>query len=78
MSALSSNGLDFAREDGVRLDKLCPPESVPGLTPIIDALGNFHTVVQTPEGLRVYFILYNAGQVIPETALYSVINTSIK
>ena len=36
------------------------------------------SVVQTPEGLRVYFILYNAGQVIPETALYSVINTSIK
>ena len=36
------------------------------------------TVVQTPQGLRVYFILYNAGQVIPETALYSVINTSIK
>jgi hypothetical protein len=36
------------------------------------------TVVQTPEGLRVYFILYNAGQVIPEAALYSVINTSIK
>jgi hypothetical protein len=134
LSALSSNGLDFTREDGVRLDKLCPPEGAPGLTPIIDALGTFHTfaravrctgnyvgtktglfdgttsdgltiniasspfvsgyskdgtltnqvepedftVVQTPEGLRVYFILYNAGQVIPETALYSVINTSIK
>ncbi len=36
------------------------------------------TVVQTPQGLRVYFILYNAGEAIPETALYSVINTSIK
>jgi hypothetical protein len=35
-------------------------------------------VVQTPDGLRVYFILYNAGKVIPETALYSVINKSIK
>jgi hypothetical protein len=37
--------------------------------------------VQTPQGLRVYFILYNSGgssQTIPETALYSVINTSIK
>jgi len=34
--------------------------------------------VQTPQGLRVYFILYNGGKVIPETALYSVISTSIK
>ena len=135
LSAISSDGLDFVREDGVRLDKLCPPEGgAPGITLIIDALGTFHTftratlctgnyenaraglfdgtttdglainiasspfvqgyskdgtlanqvepedftVVQTPEGLRVYFILYNAGKFIPETALYSVINTSIK
>ncbi len=135
LSAVSTDGLDFTREDGVRLDVLCPPEGgAPGITPVIDALGTFHTfaravrctgdyvntkaglfdgtttdgltialaaspfvagyskdgtvtnqvepedftVVQTPQGLRVYFILYNAGQVIPETALYSVINTSIK
>ncbi len=37
-----------------------------------------HTVVQTPQGLRVYFILYGPGGIVPETALYSVINTSIK
>lgn len=38
-----------------------------------------HSVVQTPQGLRVYFILYGSGGgPIPETALYSVINTSIK
>ena len=135
LSAVSSDGLSFTREVGVRLDKLCPPESgAPGITPVVDALGAFHTftqavrctgnyvnskaglfdgtspdgltisidaapfvqgyskdgtlqnqvepedftVVQTPEGLRVYFILYNAGKVIPETALYSVINKSIK
>jgi hypothetical protein len=135
LSALSSDGLNFTREAGVRLDKLCPPESeAPGIMPVIDALGTFHTftravrctgnyvntkaglfdgttpdgltinidaspfvqgyskdgtvansvepedftVVQTPDGLRVYFILYNAGKIIPETALYSVINTSIK
>jgi hypothetical protein len=38
--------------------------------------------VQTPQGLRVYFILYNSGsatnQIIPETAVYSCINPSIK
>ena len=136
LSAASSDGLSFAREAGIRLDKLCPPEGgAPMVTPIIDALGTFHTflwgtrctgnyvnsqaglfdgttpdglaitiaslpfvqgyskdgtmatwvhpedftVVQTPEGLRVYFILYGGGSaVIPETALYSVINTSIK
>jgi hypothetical protein len=138
LSAHSSNGLDFIREDGVRLDVMCPPEDFPGnVTPVIDALGTTHTFtrgvrctgnyensrsglfdgttpdglaltiaaapyvqgyskdgtlanqvdpqdfcpVQTPQGLRVYFILYNSGstnQVIPETALYSVINTSIK
>jgi hypothetical protein len=135
LSAVSTDGLNFTREDGVRLDKLCPPEAgAPGITPVIDALGAFHTfaravrctgsyvnskaglfdgtttdgltislapspfvagyskdgtltnqvepedfaVVQTPQGLRVYFILYNSGRIIPETALYSVINTSIK
>jgi hypothetical protein len=138
LSAISSNGLDFTREDGVRLDVMCPPEAFPGnVTPLIDALGTTHTFtrgvrctgdyvnaksglfdgtttdgltltmaaspylqgyskdgtntnvvdpqdfcpVQTPQGLRVYFILYNSGgssQIIPETALYSVINTSIK
>jgi len=135
LSALSSDGLNFIREAGVRLDKLCPPEGgAPGIMPVVDALGTFHTftravrctgnyvntkaglfdgttpdgltinidaspfvqgyskdgtvansvepedftVVQTPDGLRVYFILYNAGKVIPETALYSVINKSIK
>lgn len=135
LSAVSADGLDFAREDGVRLDVLCPPEGgAPGITPVIDALGTFHTfaravrctgnyvnshtglfdgtttdglniaiaslpfiagysndgtlanqvepedftVVQTPQGLRIYFILYNAGRIIPETALYSAINTSIK
>lgn len=138
LSAYSSNGLDFTREDGVRLDVMCPPEDFPGnVTPVIDALDAYHTFtrgvrctgdyvnaisglfdgttadglalnispspyvrgyskdgtlanqvdpqdfcpVQTPQGLRVYFILYNSGstnQVIPETALYSVINTSIK
>ncbi|TFG58734.1 MAG: hypothetical protein E4H35_00010 [Candidatus Aminicenantes bacterium] len=139
LSALSANGLDFTREDGVRLDVLCPPEDFPGnVTPVVDALGTYHTFtravrctgdyvnsksgifdgtttdglalsiasspyvqgytkdgtltnqvdpqdfcpVQTPEGLRVYFVLYNSGnptnQVIPETAIYSVINTSIK
>ncbi|MBP7707673.1 MAG: hypothetical protein KA243_10580 [Candidatus Aminicenantes bacterium] len=138
LSAFSSNGLDFAREDGVRLDVMCPPEESPGnVTPIIDAQGTYHTFtravrctgdyvgavsglfdgptvdgltlsiaaspyvrgyskdgtlsnqvdpqdfcpVQTPQGLRVYFILYNSGsssQIIPETALYSVINMSIR
>jgi hypothetical protein len=138
LSALSANGLDFTREDGVRLDVLCPPETFPGhVTPVIDALGTYHTLiksvrctgdyvnprsglfdgtttdgltlniaalpflqgyskdgtnanvvdpqdfcpVQTPQGLRVYFILYNSGgtnQVIPETAIYSCINPSIK
>lgn len=34
-------------------------------------------VVQAPEGLRVYFVLYT-NTVVPETALYSVLNTSIK
>lgn len=138
LSALSADGLAFAREDGVRLDVLCPPEDFPGnVTPIVDALGTYHTFtravrctgdyvnavsglfdgtttdgltlniasspyvqgyskdgtltnqvdpqdfcpVQTPQGLRVYFVLYNSGgtsQIIPETAIYSVINTSIK
>jgi hypothetical protein len=138
LSALSSNGLDFAREDGVRLDVMCPPDDSPGnISPLIDALGVYHTFtrgarctgnydnmkaglfdgtttdgltlamapspylqgyskdgtltnqvdpqdfcpVQTPQGLRVYFILYNSGgtnMIIPETALYSCINTSIK
>ena len=135
LSATSSDGLNFTREGGVRLDRLCPPETrFGGVTPVIDAQGAVHvfvqtvrctgnyvnpqaglfdgstpdgltininaspfvqgyskdgtvansvepedfTVVQTPGGLRVYFILYNAGKVIPETALYSVINTSIK
>jgi hypothetical protein len=139
LSAISANGRDFTREDGVRLDVLCPPEAYPGnVTPLIDALGAYHTFtravrctgdyenpisglfdgttadgltltiasspyvrgyskdgtnanvvdpqdfcpVQTPQGLRVYFILYNSGsstnQVIPETALYSVINPAIK
>jgi hypothetical protein len=139
LSALSPNGIDFTRESGVRLDVLCPPEASPGnVTPLIDALGTYHTFtrgarctgnyenmkaglfdgtttdgltlaiaaspylqgyskdgtltnqvdpqdfcpVQTPQGLRVYFILYNSGstanQIIPETALYSMINTSIK
>ncbi len=36
------------------------------------------TVVQTPQGLRLYFILYGPGGAVTETALYSVINTSIK
>ena len=136
LSAVSSDGLTFTRETGIRLDKLCPAEGgAPMVTPIIDALGSFHTflwgtrctgdyedsesglfdgttpdgltitiasspfiqgysqdgtmntwvhpedftVVQTPQGLRVYFILYgNRSAIIPETALYSVINTSIK
>jgi hypothetical protein len=138
LSALSPNGLDFTREDGVRLDILCPPEVSPGnVSPLIDALGTYHTFtrtvrctgnyvnpisglfdgtttdglalamaatpflqgyskdgtnsnvvdpqdfcpVQTPQGLRVYFILYNSGstnQIIPETAVYSCINLSIK
>jgi hypothetical protein len=135
LSALSSDGLDFTRESGVRLDRLCPPETrFGGVTPVIDAQGTEHvfaqtvrctgnyvnpqaglfdgttadgltinipslpfvqgyskdgtvansvhpedyTVVQTPDGLRVYFILYGNGQVIPETALYSVIKKSIK
>ena len=136
LSAISSDGLTFTREAGIRLDKLCPAEgNAPMVTPIIDALGSYHaflwgtrctgnyedsesglfdgttpdgltitiasspfvqgysqdgtmntwvhpedfTVVQTPQGLRVYFILYgNRSSVIPETALYSVINTSIK
>lgn len=138
LSAFSPDGLDFTREDGVRLDVMCPPEDSPGnVTPIVDAQGVYHTFtrafrcsgdyvnpvsglfdgttadglnlniaaapyvrgyskdgtlanqvdpqdfcpVQTPLGLRVYFILYNSGssdQIIPETALYSVINTSIK
>jgi hypothetical protein len=136
LSAVSSDGLNFTREAGVRLDKLCPAEGgAPMVTPILDALGTIHTflwgtrctgnyvnskaglfdgtttdgltitvasspyvqgyskdgtmntwvhpedftVVQTPEGLRVYFILYGGGSaIIPETALYSVINKSIK
>ncbi len=139
LSALSPNGLDFNREDGVRLDVLCPPETSPGIvSPFIDALGTYHTFirtvrctgdyvnakaglfdgttadgltlniaaspylqgytkdgtlanqvdpqdfcpVQTPQGLRVYFILYNSGSttnmIIPETAIYSCINPSIK
>lgn len=135
LSAVSSDGLNFTRETGVRLDRLCPPQtSFGGVTPVIDAQGTTHVfvravrctgnyvnaqaglfdgttadgltvsiasspfvqgyskdgtmtngvdpedfaVVQTPDGLRVYFILYNAGAVIPETAIYSVIITSIK
>jgi hypothetical protein len=138
LSAISANGLDFTREDGVRLDVMCPPEAFPGhVTPLIDALGSYHAFtrgvrctgncvnsksglfdgsttdgltltmatspflegyskdatstnvvdpqdfcpVQTPQGLRVYFILCNSGssnQIIAETAIYSVINTSIK
>jgi hypothetical protein len=135
LSATSPDGLTFTREDGIRLDRLCPPETrFGGVTPVTDALGAVHifaqtvrctgdyvnpfaglfdgtttdgltiavpstpfvrdyskdgtltnqvgpedfTVVQTPQGLRVYFILYNAGKIIPETALYSIINTSIK
>jgi hypothetical protein len=139
LSALSSNGLDFTREGGVRLDVMCPPEDSPGnVSPLIDAQGLYHTFtraarctgnyenmkaglfdgtttdglslsiasspflqgyskdgtlsnqvdpqdfcpVQTPQGLRIYFILYNSGSstnmIIPETALYSCINTSIK
>ena len=135
LSAVSTDGLSFIREDGVRLDKLCPAEGgAPGVTPVIDArgathtflwgtrcTGNYvnskaglfdgttadgltlaiaaspfvqgyskdgtmstvvgpqdHTVVQTPQGLRVYFILYGPGGIVSETALYSVINASIK
>lgn len=136
LSALSSDGVGFTREAGIRLDKICPAEGgAPMATPIIDALGTFHiflwgtrctgnyvnsksglfdgttsdgltldiaaspfvqgyskdgtmnawvhpedfTVVQTPQGLRVYFILYGTNSaIISETALYSVINTSIK
>jgi len=136
LSAASADGLSFAREVGIRLDKLCPAEGgAPMVTPILDALGTFRTflwgtrctgnyvnsqaglfdgttpdglaitiassplvqgyskdgtmatwvhpedftVVQTPEGLRVYFILYGGSSaIIPETALYGVINTSIK
>jgi hypothetical protein len=136
LSAVSTDGLSFTREDGVRLDKLCPPEGgAPAVTPVIDAPGTVHTflwgtrctgdyvnskaglfdgttadgltldisaspfvqgyskdgtmstwvhpedftVVQTPQGLRVYFILYGAqSAIISETALYSVINTSVK
>ena len=48
LSALSANGLDFTRESGVRLDVLCPPETSPGnVTPIIDALGAYHTFTRT-------------------------------
>jgi hypothetical protein len=44
LSAASSDGLSFVRETGIRLDKLCPPEGgAPMVTPIIDALGTFHT-----------------------------------
>jgi hypothetical protein len=136
LSALSTNGLDFTREGGIRLDKLCPAEGgAPSITPVTDALGTTHTflwgtrctgnyvntqaglfdgttpdgltitiaaapfvqgysqdgslstwvhpedftAVQTPQGLRVYFIVYGGGStIIPETALYSVINTSIR
>jgi hypothetical protein len=139
LSALSTDGLEFVRESGVRVENLCPPETYPGnVTPIIDAHGTYHIFtravrctgdyvdarsglfdgtttdgltinlaaspfvqgyskdetlnnqvdpqdfapVQTPSGLRVYFILYNSGNgsnpVIPETAIYSVINTSLK
>ncbi|MBP1660870.1 MAG: hypothetical protein H6P95_2062 [Candidatus Aminicenantes bacterium] len=135
LSAISPNGLDFTREDGVRLDILCPPEAgLNGVSPVIDAAGTFHiflwgtrctgnyvnskdgifdgttpdgltitisnspfiqgyskdgtmntwihpedfTVVQTPQGLRLYFILYGPNGPVTETALYSVINTSIK
>jgi hypothetical protein len=137
LSALSSDGLVFVREPGVRIDTLCPPEAYPGnATPVIDAHGTYHvlirtvrctgnygnprsglfdgttpdglainlsdspfvqgyskdgtlsnvvdpqdmTPVQTPSGLRVYFVLYNGGRPnpIPETAIYSVINTSLK
>ena len=136
LSAISTNGLDFVREDGVRLDVLCSPETFPGnVTPLIDATGTYHTFirtvrctgnygdpksglfdgttadgltltiapspfvqgyskdgtmansvdpqdfcpVQTPQGLRVYFILYGSGgAAISETAIYSAINTSIK
>jgi hypothetical protein len=135
LSALSPDGLNFTREDGIRLDRLCPPETrFGGVTPIIDAQGSIHVfaqtvrctgnyenpqagifdgtttdgltintaslpvvqgyskdgtrdnsvhpedyvVVQAPEGLRVYFILYGSNGVVPETALYSVINKSIK
>jgi len=134
LSARSSDGLAFNRESGIRLDRLCPPETqFHHVVPVTDALGTTHifamttrctgnyensldgifdgttpdgltvtmaaspfvrgyskdgsttnyvhpddfVVVQAPEGLRVYFILY-ANRVVAETALYSVINASIK
>src|SRR5512136_1884091 len=44
LSAISLDGLSFTREDGIRLDKLCPAEGgAPMVTPILDALGVFHT-----------------------------------
>jgi hypothetical protein len=34
--------------------------------------------LQTPNGIRIYFALYDKGKVIPESGIYSVINTSIR
>jgi len=73
LSALSTNGLDFTREGGIRLDYSQDGSLSTWVHP------EDFTAVQTPQGLRVYFIVYGGGStIIPETALYSVINTSIR
>jgi hypothetical protein len=134
LSALSPDGVNFNREDGIRLDRLCPAETqFHHVVPVIDALGTTHVfakttrctgnyenpvdgifdgttldgltvniapspfirgyskdgtfsnsvnpddflVIQTPAGLRVYFMLY-ANTLDAETALYSAINAAIK
>jgi predicted GH43/DUF377 family glycosyl hydrolase len=44
LSAISTNGLDFVREDGVRLDArgYCPQVSGMGVAPVLDANGTYH------------------------------------
>ncbi len=135
LSAVSTDGLSWSREDGIRVDikALCPATDWGGaLMPFIDPSGVCHLfartwrctgnfvntkagifdstssdgltftfgatpviegytkpdntgvdaedfcLIQTPDGLRVYFALFNAGATIPETAIYSIINSSIK
>jgi hypothetical protein len=142
LSAVSVDGLNWTREDGIRVDPkaVCPAaDGFAGNFPMIDAAGTYHlflqavrctgnyenaragtfdalstdglnfvvgatpivegylkadtyhgnvsdpgvdpedlSPLQTPNGIRIYFALYDKGKVIPESGIYSVLNTSIR